>query len=152
MSRSCGMALTMSRPPIGTLSLQPSSHSSAAQVIQLVLKCCTRPLALHHSCDSPPHLSHPLTLLPPGDNIIDMLRKSKDFMSRSGGPQTRIIGRSLGLGNMWLSSCEILRTRFLAKTDSAEKCHIWHFSPNLALQYRNVIKLRTLCWQTIQTS
>ena len=53
------------------------------------------------------------------DNIMAMLRKSQDFILRSWGPQHRILGQSLGLGNMWLSSCGIMRSGFIDNIKSA---------------------------------
>ena len=82
-------------------------------------------------------LLRPTHLLPPTDHTIDRLRKSQDFTIISWGPQHRVIGQRLGLGNMWLSSCGFWGLGFLAKVNSAICMCVgtlvpnWNYSANI---------------------
>ena len=92
-------------------------------------------------------------LLPLTENMIATLRKSQDCTLRWWGPQHRILGRKLGLGNMWLSSCGILRSGFLAKIKSAIWVYVGTAVPTWDCSARPLfMTLRTLFRQEILTS
>ena len=90
-------------------------------------------------------------LLPPNCYITFMLHKSPDFILRSWGAQNLIIGQTLGLGNMWLSSCGIFAFGFFANINSAMCMCFSHCSAKLGLkcfgQLRNVFLQEILTQQ-----